>query len=59
MLERINAAHKGVRSKVAAGYFSFSYFLWAGAKGGVTGAEPGSNSAEVPWPASDPFPLPL
>jgi len=27
MLERINAAHKGVLSKAAAGYFSFSCFF--------------------------------
>jgi hypothetical protein len=63
MLERINAAHKGVLSKAAAGYFSFSYFLYPGAKGGVTGAEAGaetgSNAGELSWPPSDSFVLPL
>jgi hypothetical protein len=47
LLERINAAHKGVRSDAAAGYFSFSYFLYPDAKGGVAGAETGSNAGEL------------
>jgi hypothetical protein len=39
LLERINAAHKGVRGNAAAGYFSFSYFLYPDVKSGITRAE--------------------
>jgi hypothetical protein len=59
LLERINAAHKGDVSKAAAGYFSFSYFLYPDAKSAVTGAETRSNAGELSWPASDSFVLPL
>jgi hypothetical protein len=45
--ERINAAHKGVRSEAAAGHFSFSFFLDPEAKGAVAGAETGSNAGEL------------
>jgi hypothetical protein len=47
LLERINAAHKGVRGEAAAGYFSFSHFLYPDAKGGVAGAETGSIDGEL------------
>jgi hypothetical protein len=47
LLERIDAAHKGVRSEAAAGYFSFSHFFDLGMRSGVTAAETGSNAGEM------------
>jgi hypothetical protein len=47
LLERINAAHKGVRSEAAAGHFSFSYFLDPEAKGAETGAEISADVGEL------------
>ncbi len=46
LLERINAAHKGVGRKAAAGYFSFSTFLYPDVKRGVTPTETGANVDE-------------
>jgi hypothetical protein len=47
LLERINAAHKGVRGKAAAGHFSFSYFSYPDVKSDVTRAETGTNAGEL------------
>jgi hypothetical protein len=59
LLERIDGAHKGIRSKAAAGYFSFSYFLYVDAKNGVKGAETGSNTSRLWSTASGSFGLSL
>jgi hypothetical protein len=59
LLERINAADKRDVGRATAGYFSFLYSLYPDVKGGVTGAETGSNAGELSWPPSDSFVPPL